>query len=221
MMAADRAIARSHKSGAPRRVLAAGGLALSVAMAGITSAGAAEPLSALRTQALSYVEDGHYGDALNAYQRIAELHPDDAQAHYDLAATMTFIRMYIDAQTPIARARRLAPDEPRFHALAALLHMVLNEHREAFAASLAGAKLGDAQAMFTLVGMYEAGRGTRQDSHEGLRWLIRAAEHEHLSALEMLVAEYTDGGSFARPDAGQARLWKARLEAAERRLNLR
>jgi len=181
-------------------------------------------ITQMRTLAKQLMHDGEYGEAINTYQAIADAAFDDARAHYDLAAAMTFIQMYIDAQAPLARARQLQPAQPRYHALAALLHMQLGQDQGAFEASLLGAKLGDSRAMFVLVGMYMGGRGVTRDADLARSWLVRAAEAGHLGALDMLVRLHRDGttgegGLQAPVDKRLSSQWQTRMDKAEAALD--
>lgn len=84
---------------------------------------------------------------------------------------------------------------------------------------MAGARLGDDRAMFTLVGMYQDGRGTLQDDAQALYWLKRAAESGHLVAMDMLSLAYEEGSFGVAKDPAQADHWRERLHKAEAALD--
>lgn len=180
----------------------------------------------MRSLAKRLMYDGQYGEAINTYQTIADATANNARSHYDLAAAMSFIQMYAGALVPLQHARLLQPDNGKFHALAALIHLQLHQPQQALSASVAGAKLGDTRAMFTLVEMYHEGRGTVPDPRVALAWLQRAARGGHLGALDMLVGLYTRGGSGpdalpVTPDPTLAASWQQQLTKAEAALEQR
>lgn len=192
---------------------------LAALVAGAPSAGDSPPgLEAMRELALELLRRGEYDDAVDAYRLIVEHGADDARSHYDLAAALAFLRRFDEAVAPAEAARRLSPDDARAHELSALVYLNLGDHASAFAATLAGARLGDATAMYSLVGMYGEGRGVAVDRDAAYRWAERAAESGHLGAMAWLARSNREGLNGRAVNPAEARHWDERLRAAERRL---
>ncbi|MDX1433170.1 MAG: tetratricopeptide repeat protein [Gammaproteobacteria bacterium] len=203
------------------RGVAPAAAALLAALLGAAPApGDAPPgLEAIRALTLELLRRGEYDDAIEGYRLIVEHRPGDARAHYDLAAALAFVRRFEEAATPAEAARRLSPEDPRVHELAALVHLNRGDPASAFAATLAGARLGDATAMYSLVGMYGEGRGVAVDRDAAYRWAERAAAAGHLGAMAWLARSNREGLNGRTVDLVEARRWAERLREAERRLD--
>ena len=154
------------------------GLAASLAAALALPADAVPAQSeveAMRVFALGLVRAGRYDAAVEAYRTLAQQLPDDARAHADLAGTLAWLRRYAEAEQPARRAARLDPEQAEVHALLASVLFNLGQERDALRATMRGAELGDATAMWELYVCYERGRGTEVDPERGLEWAERAA----------------------------------------------
>jgi len=173
-----------------------------------------EGLAEMRDYARRLIDAGHYEDAVAAYIAIAEHAPGDPRAHYEVAGTMAFLRMYPQLVPRIERAIALDPDNALYLELAAMTYAHLGRHREAFEATLRGARLGDTKAMYSLAGLYEKGRGTPASGADALRWLERAARAGHMGAMDAMARVYRDGRYGQAPDAARARAWREMLRRA-------
>ena len=195
----------------------ASALLLLVALIWSVWAQANEPagLVEMRALAKNLVETGLYDQAVEAHREIIRFTPNQAQSHYDLAATLTFLRLYDEAIEPISAAERLDPRDPRYPKLAALIFFALKHHSDAANASRRGAELGDIQAMFTLSGMYQRGLGVPVDHAQAMHWTLQAAEGGHLGAMDFVIQIYTEGLLGQDKDLELAEIWRQRLRKAE------
>lgn len=189
------------------------------ARAALDRAPRALDLSEMLQIAQGHIESGDYAAALLAYDATVDAYPENPVSHYELAGAQAFLRLYVPASEAIRNAIRLAPDEPRYYALAALLFEQLGNRKRVLQAYLAGARLGDAAAMFALVAIYERGLGVSANPSTALVWAIASAEAGHLGAMALLIRIYHEGGLGVSPDVEQAAVWRARLTRAEKALN--
>ncbi len=169
----------------------------------------------MRALAKNLVETGLYDQAVEAHREIVRFTPQQAQSHYDLAATLTFLRLYDEAIEPISTAEQLDPKDPRYPELATLIYFALQRHSDAANASRRGAELGDNQAMFTLSGMYQRGMGVPVDHSQAMHWALQSAEAGHLGAMDYVIQIYTEGLIGQSKDLQQAENWRQRLSQAE------
>lgn len=172
-------------------------------------------LEAMRALAFGLLWAEDYEGSIELYREIARHAPDDPKSHYDLAGTLSFLRLYEEAVEPIETAIRLDPDNLRAQEMAALIYLSLRRYEEAFAATLKSAELGESTAMYSLVNMYEKGLGVTADQDLAVYWAVRAAEHGHLGAMAIMEEAYRTG-RFGRPvDPRLADQWAGRLRDAE------
>lgn len=197
----------------PTRARAAAlGLLLACTLA--AASGPGDEIAKMRAFATELLVGEHYEDAIATFITIAEQTPDDPRSHYDVAGAMIFLRMWPDAIPYIERAIALAPDNTLYHELAAMNHLQLQDYPRAFAATRQGALLGDVNAMYTLAGMYEHGRGTPASSASALEWLERAARAGHMGAMDAMARVYREGRYGQVPDPLRERAWVQELDRA-------
>lgn len=168
-----------------------------------------------RLYAKSLLLGGGERQAIEEYRRIAELLPDDAAAHYDLASAYLALYRYGAAIPPLERALALQPDHVEAMMLAGIAYQSLGRAAEAFPIFLRLAERGDVLAMHDVAVSLERGLGTGKDERAALHWLTRAAEAGHVGALDRLAEVYREGRLGVAPDAAAADAWAARA-AAER-----
>jgi TPR repeat protein len=172
-------------------------------------------LEAMRALAfrLMWLED--YERSIEVYREIARQMPNDPKSHYDLAGTLSFLRLYEEAVEPAETAIRLDPDNVRTQEMAAMIYLNLRRYEKAFAATLKCAELGEATAMYTLVNLYEKGLGVTADQDQAVYWAERAAEQGHLGAMAIMEEAYRTG-RLGRPiDPRLADKWAKRLRDTE------
>ena len=78
------------------------------------------------------------------------------------------------------------------------------------------AEKGNAESQYDLGFMLLLGEGQPKNIEEGLMWLQRAGEQGEYSALRLLVDCYENGYCDVPVDAGNAALWRSRLEEYKR-----
>ena len=172
----------------------------------------AQDLSRMRAFAHELVDSQRYEDAMATYITIAEHAPANARAHYDVAGIMAFLRMFAEAIPHLEKAIALEPDNTLYLEMAALSYLQLKRYEAAFDATARGAKLGDVNAMYTLAGMYEHGRGTMTSDSDALMWLGNAARAGHMGAMDAMARVYRDGLYGQLPDPQQVQRWRELLE---------
>lgn len=176
---------------------------------------APQDVESMRARAFTLMWMEDYETSIELYREITHLTPDDPRAHYDLAGTLAFLRLYADAVEPIETAVRLDPDNVRMQDMAALIYFSLRRYDEAFAATLKCAELGESTAMFTLVNLYENGLGVTADQDRAVFWAEQAAEHGHLGAMATMEEAYRTGRLGRSIDPKRADAWAKRLHDAE------
>ena len=176
----------------------------------------AEPLglAAMREFAHKMLEAGSYELALEAYRTIIRHTPSDPVSHSDLAGALASLRMYAEAADAIDASMAIERLDAQRLALAAMIYGAVRRHEDAFRASLDGAELGDTEAMFALVNMYEQGLGAPLDPVRAFEWAERAARAGHLEAMAVLERTYREGRLGQPADAERAGLWAHRLAEA-------
>jgi TPR repeat protein len=101
--------------------------------------------------------------------------------------------MFSEAIPAIERAIALDPKNTLYWEFSAMALQQISQHDKAFAATQRGAEIGDVNAMFSLAGLHEHGRGTSVSKGKALQWLERAASAGHLSAMDVMRRVYADG----------------------------
>src|SRR5262249_42753368 len=152
--------------------------------AAVDAAPADPALRRLYAQSLAKAAD--YDGAIRQYREVTRLAPDDGRAFYEYGWMLAFVRRYADAIEPIQRSMRLAPDHVESFRAAAIIYELVKRPRDVFRVALAGARLGDAIAMFDAYDCYAAGKGTEKDDAQAYVWLEKAAEAGHVLAMDRL-----------------------------------
>lgn len=187
---------------------------LLLACAIAAASGSVDEISKMRAFATDLLVREQYEDAIATFITIAERTPDDARSHYDVAGAMVFVRMWPGAIPRIERAIALDPGNALYHEMAAMTYLQVQDFPHAFAATRKGAGLGDMNAMYTLAGMYEHGRGTPASQPQALEWLERAARAGHMSAMDAMARVYRDGLYGQMPDKAREVAWRQELDRA-------
>lgn len=172
-------------------------------------------VEAKRALARGYVELGEFGEVVDIYQAIADQTPDDAQALYDLSGALGFIRRYKEAAQVLERLIKLEPSRAETRMALAIMYRSLEQSEDAYRATAAAARLGDAVAMYHLFIYLRDGYGTRPDPHAAVAWAEKAAEAGHAKAMEKLIELYLKGGMGVEPDAAAVEKWAGRLHDLE------
>jgi TPR repeat protein len=183
--------------------------------AAAVAASPADPaLRRLYAQSLARAAD--YDGAIGQYGEITRLTPGDGRAHYEFAWMLAFVRRYADAVEPIERSMRLQPQHAESFRAATIIYQIIKRPEDVFRVALAGARLGDAIAMFDTFDCYAAGRGTAKDESQAFFRLEKAAEAGHVTAMDRLADLYLNGGLGRAADEKKAEDWatKARLARA-------
>ncbi len=169
-----------------------------------------------RFYAQSLVRAADYDGAIGQYREITRLTPGDGRAFYEFASMLAFVRRYAEAVEPIEQSIRLQPGHVESYRAATIIYQAIKRPEDVFRVSLAGARLGDAIAMFDAYDCYAAGRGTAKDEGQAFFWLERAAEAGHVTAMDRIADLYLNGGLGRPPDSAKAEAWatKARLARA-------
>jgi TPR repeat protein len=167
-----------------------------------------------RNLARSLIAVGNFEESINVYRGLARAHPEDAEAHYDLAGTLGFVRLYAEAIPEIEDAIRLRPDHEPYYRLAALLYAHMGRMEESARATLKSAEMGEVTSMYDLVQYYRDGVGVVRDPARALAWARRAAEAGHVAAMRLMARVYAEGLFGQKPDEKQATAWAARERAS-------
>ncbi|MDH3413863.1 MAG: tetratricopeptide repeat protein, partial [Gammaproteobacteria bacterium] len=103
------------------------GAALLFSSGGAQAASATEAngLETMRALALELLRAEDYDRSIEVYREIVRQTPDDATSQYDLAAALSFIRLYEEAAPPIRAAIRLEPDNLKAQEMASLIFLKL------------------------------------------------------------------------------------------------
>ncbi len=167
-----------------------------------------------RNLARSLIAVGNFEESINVYRGLALEHPEDAEAHYDLAGMLGFVRLYAEAIPAIEGAIRLRPDHEPYHRLAAILYAQTGRLADAARATLKSAERGEITSMYDLVQYYRDGIGVARDPARALAWAKRAAEAGHVAAMGLMARVYAEGLFGQTPDERQAADWAARARAS-------
>ncbi|MFQ5937652.1 MAG: hypothetical protein ACE5LB_14710 [Acidiferrobacterales bacterium] len=173
-----------------------------------------EAIGTLRHQARGLLLDGDYQGSIAMYRSIVDRTPMDAQSHYDLAAALSFLRFYVDAVEPIREAIRLRPDYVEAHKVAAIIYLHLGQVSAALAPTLRAAELGDTASMYELVWFYTAGKGIDVDEQAAFLWVERAANHNHVAAMDLMTDIYRNGLYGQEVDPNKSAQWAERAYRA-------
>lgn len=171
-----------------------------------------------RAFARALLTGGAENRAVFEYDHVTRLAPDDARAHFDLAAALSALNYYEDAERPLERALELQPDFGDAHRLAVIVHQRAKRWERALRHSLTLAEAGDSTAMLDVSLAYELGRGAPRSEGDALAWLQKAAEAGHVGAADRLVHIHLEGLLGAPADEQAAFAWAARARKARRQL---
>jgi uncharacterized protein len=167
-----------------------------------------------RKLALSMFVSGAAERAIEVYRDAVRQTPDDPEAYFDLAAGLGTLSRFPEAVAPIERALALKPDEPRYERLADIIYWRVGAHDKLFRVTLREAQQGDRIAMYEVSLLYAEGTGVTRDTRQALAWMQRAAEHDHVAAMDRMVDVYKEG-RFGQPvDIAKAEAWAAKAQAA-------
>jgi TPR repeat protein len=180
--------------------------------AAVEAAPADAGLRRLYAQSLARAAD--YDGSIGQYREVTRLTPGDGRAFYEYAWMLAFVRRYAEAVEPIERAVRLRPDHVESFRAATIIYQIIKRPEDVLRMALAGAKLGDSISMFDAYECYAAGRGTAKDEAEAFRWLERAAEAGHVTAMDKLAEIYLNGGLGRAPDEKMAEDWATKARVA-------
>lgn len=181
--------------------------------AAAVAASPADPaLRRLYAQSLARAAD--YEGAIGQYREITRLTPGDGRAHYEFAWMLAFARRYADAVEPIEQSMRLQPQHAESFRAATIIYQIIKRPDDVFRVALAGARLGDAIAMFDTFDCYAEGRGTAKDEGQAFFWLEKAAEAGHVAAMDRLAELYLNGELGRAPDARKAEDWATKARVA-------
>ncbi|HYM31540.1 MAG TPA: tetratricopeptide repeat protein [Candidatus Cybelea sp.] len=163
---------------------------------------------------------GDYDRALDTYLFVAQHAPNDSLAHYNYGLALAMLHRYRPAQAELQRAVDLDPKSVNAHRVLAIAFTLDRQLQEAHRELLAAANLGNELEMFQLALNYAAGVGTPPDSAQSLHWLLEAANHGHIGAMDRLAEVYERGDLDQPADAAAAAMWKAKAREARASLGI-
>jgi TPR repeat protein len=177
---------------------------------------AADPDNAVlrRKLALSMIVAGAAERSIAVYREAIRRAPDDAESYYDLAAALGTLNRFPEAVAPIERALALRLDEPRYDRLADIIYGRVGAHDKLFRVTLRQAERGDRISMYEIALLYAEGIGVKADDGAALDWMKRAAERDHVGAMDRLAEVYREGKLGQPADPAQAEMWAAKARAA-------
>lgn len=174
-----------------------------------------DDIGILRNLARAQIEAADFDGAVDTYERIAALRPNDPQAHEDLAGTLGFIRQYERAAREMERVLDLRTPRPADYRVLAIMYSYLNNPGLAAQMTRLAADMGDPIAMFDLREYYRDGFGVKKDLAAAVAWTERAAETGHLGAMALLIDVYLNGLYGQAVDEDRAVRWAEKLRAQE------
>lgn len=175
-----------------------------------------DDLALRRLLALGMLLGGAEKDAILAYRHLAELMPEDAVAHFQLAVAFGTVRDFRQAVAPLARTLALNPAHRDAIRLAAIVHQQLGQFDEVIAHLRRLAETGDEVGMYDLAVANERGAGTKADPAEALHWFVKAAEAGHVAALDRLAEAHFEGHFGLRQDNQRGNDYATRARDARR-----
>jgi TPR repeat protein len=152
-------------------------------------------------------------ESIRLFHRLVQLDPQDAEAHFQLAAAQATLFNYAQAEEAVRTALRLRPDHLPSHRLAGIVYEYLGLDELAFSTHLTLARAGLRTGMYDLAQDFHYGRGTARDGLRARNWYEAAAEKGHVAAMDML-AKGHKVGVFGEPDDAAAKAWRERAEEA-------
>jgi hypothetical protein len=167
-----------------------------------------------RRLALSMIVAGAAERSIDVYREAIRRAPGDAEAQYDLAAALGTLNRFPEAVAPIERALALNPDEPRYQRLADIVYWRVGARDKLFRVTLREAERGDRIAMYEIALLYAEGIGVTADGGAALGWMKRAAERDHVGAMDRLAEVYLEGKLGQKVDPSEAEAWAAKARAA-------
>ena len=175
-----------------------------------------DDIDILRNLARAQIEAADFDGAVDTYERVISLHPNDPQAHEDLAGTLGFIRQYERAAREMERVLELRTPRSADYRVLAIMYSYLNNPGLAAQMTQLAADMGDPIAMFDLREYYRDGFGVGKDLDAAVAWTERAAETGHLGAMALLIDVYLNGLYGQAVDEDRAVRWAEKLRAQER-----
>ncbi|MBI3453748.1 MAG: SEL1-like repeat protein [Rhodospirillales bacterium] len=166
----------------------------------------------LKNLAFAYLAVYDAKNSFRVHREVVARAPDDPDSHFVFAIALATFHEYREAIEPVRTAIRLSPDDAMVLRLALIVFEHAGEEREAFAVAQRAAERGDTLLMFDLAQYYAKGRGTTVDSEAALRWLERAAEAGHVTAMRQVSDIYRTGGNGAAADPARAAHWAERAK---------
>ncbi|MDX1709600.1 MAG: hypothetical protein R3316_00510 [Rhodovibrionaceae bacterium] len=149
--------------------------------------------------------------SIRLFQRLVALDPENADAHFQLAAAQATMFNYAQAESAIRTALHLRPHHLPSHRLAGIVYEHLGLDELAFSTHMVLARAGLRTGMFDLAMDFQYGRGTAQDGKRARDWYEAAAAEGHVAAMDML-AEGHRNGLFGEPDNDAAEAWQQRAK---------
>ena len=153
----------------------------------------------------------NYPAAITVLRGIVAERPNDPQAHYDLAGLLGAIRRYTEAAAPIEAAIRLQPDNILAYQAAAVIYAQIGRMKDSVAITNRAAVLGDTASMYEMSLYYQDGIGVSASTEKAFYWTRRAAERDHVAAMQLMSAIYLEGLLGQPRDQKKAVEWAQRV----------
>ena len=169
-----------------------------------------------RLLAHSLTIDSNYPAAIQIYQDIVKERPNDPRAHYDLAGLFGTIRRYEEAVAPIEAAIRLRPDNILAYQAAAVIYAQTGRLKESVAITNRAAELGDTASMYEMSLYLQDGVGVPASDEKAFYWTRRAAEGNHVAAMQLMSEIYLEGLLGQPRDQKKFFEWARRARAQRR-----
>ena len=173
-----------------------------------------EDVSLRRRLAWAYQATFHVERAIAELEAVAERHPYDAKAYYDLAAIHAGQRRFARAEESLRRALTLKPDHRPSYELSELLFELTGRDEALFDFHMGLALKGQPEAMFDLARDFAIARGTVRDVKRARDWYARAAEAGHVLAMDVLAIMLEDGLFGTPPEPENAAHWRVMAQQA-------
>lgn len=170
-----------------------------------------------RLLARAYFNGDRIFDSFTAFNDALRLAPRDAGLHFELASYLVLVNEYEAGVTHLQQAVAIDPRHRESWSLLATCYRYMSRAKDAHAATLKAALLGDPIEAYALARFHAEGtEGSAPDPQSEKLWLQKSARAGHVQAMQDLADLYDRGrpGMAAEPD--KARYWKDRIA----RLNL-
>ncbi len=157
-------------------------------------------------------------DAVELFTALATAHPENENAHFNLAGALASVSAYEDATAPIERALARQAPQRKTQRLAAAIYLNARSYEKAHAMHRILAEAGERTSMFDLAEDYALGRGTGYDQPLARRWYENAAKAGHVGAMVVLAAKLESGAFGAPSNPAAAAYWRQAAAQAARGL---